>query len=97
MKIVRIINDKEFEFELSNRELCLACEEYENNCYIDDIIIQMENYSIFFSSEDDKETFIQSVLYKYKKAMSWIDNPWEDILENAIHEVLVERGKCNEE
>lgn len=97
MKIIRIIDDKEFEFELSNSELCLACEEYENNCYIEDIIIQMERYSIFFRSEDDKEKFMQSVLHKYKKALSWIDNPWEDVLENAIHEELIERGYCNEE
>lgn len=57
MKIKRIVNGQEVEFELTDAELLKAHEEFEFDCAVDDVISKYEEneYDISLSEEQLKE------------------------------------------
>ena len=91
MKIKRVVNGQEMEFELTDSELIQAHEEYEFDCAIDDIVSICEDneYDITLSDEQLKEV-TKFALHNLSKNDGYYESYWasfEYTLEEYIENI----------
>lgn len=91
MKIKRVVNGQEIEFELTESELLRAHEEFELDCAVDDVRSKYEEneYDINLSEEQLKEVAILA-LHNLSKNDGYYESYWmsvEDTLEEYIDDI----------
>lgn len=76
MKIKRIINGQEVEFELTYQELVDAHTEYEFDCTMEDVRMQCEDYEL---TDKDIVSLTSKVLHYVSKNDSYYEAYWDSV------------------